>query len=396
MAFTFLLRLRLPGEWYPAARPGALFFRWDGLRFFGVGTALASAGAALLRRRPLAALVLLLAASVAGTTPLGVAEIPLPQFLAAEVAVFFIATGRPRATGVVAVLMALAVLGGYLAVRLLSGWPITASSETGVALTTVIAWLLGNWMRESREHAEELRARAATQAVTDERLRIARELHDMVAHTIGVIALQAGAARRVIDTRPERARDALGEIETAGRQTLSGLRRMLGALRSPEPGRPPRPAPREPGPDPASLRASPEPSLEPVSPDAGLGLADVERLAARTTDAGIRVDVHWRGERRPLPPEIDMSAYRVVQEAVTNVVRHAGTTSCRVSIDYRDDEVRVEVLDDGRGGGSLGAGYGLVGMRERVGLLRGSFSAGPRPGGGFRVEARLPVSAAVP
>nr|WP_225311294.1 histidine kinase [Microbispora cellulosiformans] len=260
-----------------------------------------------------------------------------------------------------------------------------------MALTTVIAWLLGNSVGESREHAEELRARAAAQAVTDERLRIARELHDMVAHTIGVIALQAGAARRVIDTQPERARDALGEIETAGRQTLSGLRRMLGALRSPEPGRSPRPALREPGPDPASL----EPFLEPI-PDAGLCLADVERLAARTTDAGVRVDVHWRGERRPLPPEIDRSAYRVVQEAVTNVVRHAGTTSCRVSIDYRDDEVRVEVLDDGRGGGSVGAGYGLVGMRERVGLLRGSFSAGPRPGGGFRVEARLPVSAAVP
>ncbi|WP_405084527.1 sensor histidine kinase [Microbispora sp. NBC_01389] len=396
LAYTFLTRLRLPGEWSSAERPTTQLYRWDGLAAFGLATALTLAGGVLLSRRPLPALTLLLAGSVIATMPLAAGEIPLPQFLAVGVAVFFIAAARPGAIGAAALVMALAVLTGFLATRLLCGWTIGTSAELAVALTTVIAWLLGNSVRQSREHAEELSARAATQAVTDERLRIARELHDMVAHSIGVIALQAGAARRVIDTQPDRARDALGEIETAGRQTLSGLRRMLGALRSPEPGRSPRPAPREPGPDPASLRASPEPSLEPASPDAGLGLADVERLAARTTDAGIRVDVHWRGERRPLPPEIDVSAYRVVQEAVTNVVRHAGTTSCRVSIDYRDDEVRVEVLDDGRGGGSVGAGYGLVGMRERVGLLRGSFSAGPRPGGGFRVEARLPVSAAVP
>ncbi|MEV7802646.1 hypothetical protein AB0O28_06840 [Microbispora sp. NPDC088329] len=153
-AFTFLMRMRLPGEWYPAARPGAQFFRWEGLVSTATATALALAGGALLRRRPLPALVLLIAASVLGTMPLGVAEIPLPQFLAAEVAVFFIATGRPRATGVVAVLVALAALGGYLGVRLLCGWPISASSETAVALTTVIAWLLGTSVRESREHVE--------------------------------------------------------------------------------------------------------------------------------------------------------------------------------------------------------------------------------------------------
>ncbi|MFF4122947.1 sensor histidine kinase [Microbispora rosea] len=382
MAVTFLLRLRLPGEWYPAMRPAAQFFRWDGLVHMALATALVPACGALLRRRPLPALVLGLAASVFGTLPLGVAEIPLPQFLAAEVAVFFIAAERPRGTGVVAVVMALATLGAHLAVRLMCGWPIGVSSETAVALTTVIAWLLGNSVRESREHAEELRARAATQAVSDERLRIARELHDMVAHSIGVIALQAGAARRVIDTQPERARDALGEIETAGRQTLSGLRRMLGGLRGPGQGRPAAPGPLET----ASLETAP---LEP-----GAGLAGVDRLAATTTQAGVRVDVRRLGEPRPLPPEIDVSAYRIVQEAVTNVVRHAGTASCRVWIDYRDDEVRIEVLDDGRGGDS-GEGYGLIGMRERVGVLHGTFAAGPRPEGGFRVEARLPVPAEV-
>lgn len=397
MASTFLMRLRLPGEWYPAARPAAQFFRWEGQVEMAVATALALAGGVLLRRRPLPALVLLLAASILGTIPLGVAEIPLPQFLAAEVAVFFIAAGRPRATGGVAVLLALAVLGGYLAVRLMCGWPITASSETAVALTTVIAWLLGDSVRESREHAEELRARAATQAVTEERLRIARELHDMVAHSIGVIALQAGAARRVIDTQPERARDALGEIETAGRQTLSGLRRMLGGLRSPEQGRPAPPVPVEPVPvEPAHVEPRHrEPGHRELGHrEPGLGLADVDRLTATVTQAGVRVDVRRSGEPRPLPPEIDVSAYRIVQEAVTNVVRHAGTTSCRVSIDYRDDEVRIEVLDDGRGGDTEG-GYGLIGMRERVGVLHGTFAAGPRPEGGFRVEARLPVPAGV-
>ncbi|MEU8173698.1 histidine kinase [Microbispora hainanensis] len=402
MAFTFLMRLQLPGEWYPAARPAAQFFRWDGLAYFGVATGLALAGGALLRRRPVPALVLLLTASVAGTMPLGVAEIPLPQFLAAEVAVFFIAAERPRGTGVAAVVLALATLGGYLAVRLMCGWPIGVSSETAVALTTVIAWLLGNSVRESREHAEELRARAAAQAVSDERLRIARELHDMVAHSIGVIALQAGAARRVIDNQPERARDALGEIETAGRQTLSGLRRMLGGLRGSEQGRPASPglletAPRETAARETAARetaARETAPREPVTWGTGSGLADVDRLAATTTQAGVRVDVRRRGEPRPLPPEIDVSAYRIVQEAVTNVVRHAGTASCRVSIDYRDDEVRIEVLDDGRGGGTEG-GYGLIGMRERVGVLHGTFAAGPRPGGGFRVEARLPVPAGV-
>ncbi|MEU6409568.1 sensor histidine kinase [Microbispora sp. NPDC046933] len=386
-AFTFLMRLRLPGEWYPAAHPGAQFFWWDNLAFFGVGTVLVVVGGALLGRRPLSALSLPLAASIVGTVPLGVAEIPMPQFLAAGVAVFFIAAARPHGTGVAAVVMALVVLAGFLATRLLFGWPIGTSTELAVALATVIAWLLGKSVRESREHAEEVRARAATQAVTDERLRIARELHDMVAHSIGVIALQAGAARRVIDTQPERARDALGEIETAGRQTLSGLRRMLGALRSHEPARTARPAPLESAPlEPAPLESGHR------EPD--FGLADVDRLAATITQAGVRVDVRRLGEPRPLPPEIDVSAYRIVQEAVTNVVRHAGTTSCRVCIDYRDEEVRIEVLDDGRGGES-GEGYGLLGMRERVGVLHGTFAAGPRPEGGFRVEARLPVPTGV-
>jgi signal transduction histidine kinase len=172
----------------------------------------------------------------------------------------------------------------------------------------------------------------------------------------------------VIDTQPGEARNALEAIEATSRDTLSGLRRMLTALRKDDPGA----APLGPAP----------------------GLADLGRLAAATMDAGVRVDVRIEGEPKPLPPDVDLSAYRIVQEAVTNVVRHAGTDSCRVTIGYRDDDLAVEIDDDGDGG-VVGTGYGIVGMRERVALLRGEFTAGPRPGGGFRVAARLPLPAAV-
>jgi signal transduction histidine kinase len=228
-------------------------------------------------------------------------------------------------------------------------------------------------MRQSHVHAETLRAQATVQAVTAERLRIARELHDMVAHSIGIIAIQAGVGSRVIDTQPAEARNALSAIEATSRETLSGLRRMLGALRRAEPGSESEAAPLDPSP----------------------GLADLDRLAATTADAGVRVEVQWRGQRRPLPADIDLSAFRIIQEAVTNVVRHAGTGHCRVSIDHQDEELSIEVVDDGRGCTIAGTGYGVIGMRERVGLLHGDLSVGPRPEGGFRVAARLPVPAGV-
>jgi signal transduction histidine kinase len=373
-AFTFLTRNRLPGEEQAAVYPGIQFYRWDGLTVMAVATAMALAGSGLLRSRPLVALALMLAGSVTAAIPLSVGEIPLPQFLAVDVALWCIAATVPRRTGIVAAAMALGVLAGYLTTRLLLGWDVGTSTELAVALTAVIAWLIGNSTHQAHDYAEKLGTQAAAQAVTAERLRIARELHDMVAHSIGIVALQAGAAKRVIDTQPARARDALSEVETASRETLSGLRRMLGALRQAELGK---------GPEATPLHQMP-------------GLAAVDRLAAATTAAGVRVDVRWQGERRPLPPEIDLSAFRIIQESVTNVVRHAGTRSCQVSIDCQDEELSIEVVDGGRGrGGTADTGYGLVGMRERVALLHGDFSAGPRPEGGFRVTARLPVPAGV-
>ncbi|MER6001566.1 histidine kinase [Nonomuraea angiospora] len=263
LALTFLMRVRLPGEAEPAYSPGALLYRWDGLSFLIVATALVVAGSILLDRRPLPALTLLLAASAVACMPLGVGEIPSAQFLAVDAALYFIAATAPRRTSITAITMALITLAGYLGTRLLFGWVVGTSAELAVAMTAVIAWLVGRSVHQAHVHAESLRIQATTQAITSERLRIARELHDMVAHSIGIIALQAGAARRVIDTQPVRAREALGEIETVGRETLSGLRRMLGALRHPEPTHPrettptTHPKPAQPSQSESSARSAP-------------------------------------------------------------------------------------------------------------------------------------------
>ncbi|MCY0955530.1 sensor histidine kinase [Streptomyces sp. H27-H5] len=249
----------------------------------------------------------------------------------------------------------------------------TLAVNGAIALLALLAsCMAGLLVRERREHATALRSQEVAEAVTAERLRIARELHDMVAHSIGIIAIQAGVGSRVIRTQPEEAAEALRAIETTSRETLSGLRRTLVALRRTDPGAA--------GSGPTSLGPAP-------------GLDDLDRLAEATADAGVRVDLRRTGLRRPLPTDIDLSAYRIVQEALTNVVRHAGTGQCRVSIDHGEGELSVEVVDDGRGATATGPGhgFGIVGMRERVALLHGRLSVGPRPEGGFRVAARLPL-----
>jgi signal transduction histidine kinase len=196
-------------------------------------------------------------------------------------------------------------------------------------------------------------------------------LHDIVAHSIGIIAIQAGAGRRVFDASPAKARDALAVIEATSRDTLSGLRRMVTGLRNADP---------QPGPEQAPLGPVP-------------GLADIQRLAATTRDAGVKIEVDWHGSHEPLPPDIDLSAFRIIQEAVTNVVRHAGTSQCRVCIDQQDGQLSIEITDSGHSASAAGTGYGITGMRERAALLGGDLTAGPCPSGGFRVTARLPVPA---
>ncbi|MFB6516420.1 sensor histidine kinase [Streptomyces sp. NPDC056401] len=321
-------------------------------------------GALLLFRVPLAAVAVALAGCVF-SLGMEVRETPIVLFLLADAAVGYTAATRPRRVSVLAAGLCVATLAGYAAWYLVRGPFFNPSAPAGLASTAAIAWLIGNTVRQDRAHADTVRAQATRQAVTAERLRIARELHDMVAHNIGIITIQAGVGSRVMDTQPAETRKALEAIESTGRETLAGLRRMLGALRKGEEESAP---------------------LDPVP-----GLAALDHLVGRSAAAGVRVDVRRLGERRELPPDVDLAAFRIVQEAVTNVVRHSGTRDCTVTVDYRRDELAVDVLDRGRGGSAGGSGYGIVGMRERVGLLHGEFSAGPLPDGGFRVAAVLPI-----
>ncbi|AZM91579.1 sensor histidine kinase [Streptomyces sp. W1SF4] len=349
-----------------------------------VGSLLAvSLLAGVVRRMPQLALAMALFGStavVAGTADSvheGLAPSYQGQFLsyvAVDLVLGVIVATCARRASIVAVAVCFAVqllvIGAFA-----HGDNLTVNGVIAV-LAMAACCMAGLLSRERREHAVALRAQEVAEAVTAERLRIARELHDMVAHSIGIIAIQAGVGSRVIQTQPAQAREALRAIEATSRETLSGLRRTLVSLR----------------------RADRDATASEQSPHApSPGLADVERLAAATADAGVCVEVRRSGEQRPVPADIDLSAYRIVQEALTNVVRHAGTGRCRVAIGYGDEELSVEVVDDGRGATENGSthGFGIVGMRERVGLLHGHLSAGPRPGGGFRVAARLPLPAPV-
>jgi signal transduction histidine kinase len=345
--------------------------------------------ALLLRRWPLAALAVLLGGSVASMLlPRPGTLLPRPGTLAlvvlavaAGLEICYIAATRTRIVSVTGAAMA---AGGLLIPVLavpslgwLRGGNVGSAGPPAVTiyvpLFTIVAWLIGHSIGQAQARAELVRAQAAAQAAMAERLRIARELHDMVAHSIGVIAIQAGSGRSVFEASPDEAREALAAIETASRETLSGLRRVVTGLR----------------------RADPEPGLGQVPLGPAPGLADIDRLAATALAAGVRVevDVDWRGSREPLPADIDLSAFRIIQEAVTNVVRHARTDQCRVSIGQQDGQLSIEVTDSGCGASAAGTGYGITGMRERAALLGGDFSAGPRPDGGFRVAVRLPVPA---
>ncbi|MFC8828349.1 sensor histidine kinase [Streptomyces sp. NPDC057137] len=328
---------------------------------------------ALLRRHPLPATALMLIGTFAVLAQRPSWEVVYLLVLVNDLAVLSVVASRARRVALAAAVPTLLVQiasAGYFT----SGSDVYLRTLVVLGLALVAAWMIGLSIRERREHAVVQRTQAAAQAVAAERLRIARELHDMIAHSIGVIAIQAGVGSRVIGTQPDEARKALVSIEATSRETLAGLRRTLGTLR----------------------RTEPVPGAEPVSLDPAPGLADVERLAASTSaGAGVRVELRWRGVRRAIPADIDLSAYRIVQEAVTNVVRHAGTRSCRVTVEYGAEEVSVEVVDDGCGCEPAdidrAGGWGLVGMRERVGLLDGRLTAGPRAEGGFRVAAWLPV-----
>ncbi|WP_433360270.1 sensor histidine kinase [Actinoplanes sp. CA-142083] len=343
-------------------------------------------GAPVAARRlwPVGVFVVVLAASVAALA-LGVLTDP---FVAAAFALYPVALGtrHPRlpikVTGAIAVaiLVVASVVGTPHGI-----WPRLGTAVLGAGFLAG-AWTAGQVVRARRAEATRTAAEQAAQAVTEERLRIARELHDVVAHSMSVITVQAGTANHVIATHPTEAQKALRVIESTSRTALTEMRQLLGVLRS--------------GGDGVEFAPLPGPSGLPT-------------LVRRAEEAGVQVELDLRGTES-LPAGPALSVYRIVQEALTNVVRHAAPARCEITVIVKGGEVTIDVTDDGRRAGRSPAGYagadtgeqtrprmppdrartghGLIGMRERVLMYGGSFRAGPRPEGGFAVSARLPLA----
>ena len=405
----------------------------------------AGVAVALRRRRPVFMLGLLLVGSTVTTALTGPDFSALIFFLPVAYVLYLVASTYERRRDAARVLVAVYITLLADTVLLAIGWGgfFNEGGLISVALCVIVVWTIGYTVRQRRRYAVSLQDEAASKAVAQERLRIARELHDVVAHSMSVIAVQAGYGQYVIDSQPRDARAALGAIQATSREALDEMRRMLGALRQADDA--------DGHADGTEVRA--DGTGAPDGPGAPLfpapGLADLDRLVARTAGAGVRVDVTCFGQPHDLPASIDRSAYRIIQEALTNVVKHAQTGSCRVLLGRRDDELTIEVTDNGAGmpAGELagagvshhgtaapngtalmsrngaarhgvgildgapaepaaplpgalpgalpgllpGAGHGIIGMRERVTLLGGEFSAGPLPGYGFRVSARIPL-----
>jgi signal transduction histidine kinase len=247
-----------------------------------------------------------------------------------------------------------------------------AAYAVPVAALLAIGWVLGDnlrtrraYLREVEDKAERLereREENARRAAAEEQARIARELHDVIAHNVSVMVVQAAAAGDVFDSQPAKAREALASIEHTGREALTELRRLLGAVRTDD-GKVPQP-----------------------------GLGRLPALLDQVRAAGLAVDLTTEGEQRQLPLGVDLSAYRIVQEALTNTLKHANARRAEVVLRYADDELAIDVTDDGRGPTTNGdQGHGLIGMRERVSLYDGELTAGPRAEGGFKVSARFPI-----
>jgi signal transduction histidine kinase len=359
----------------------------------------------LRRRAPVTAFgaLVILAVLVAGSNTVGAALI----LLAAAYVLYLVAATSNRQTGAAALGLALAVMLLIAVFDHRIQFDGGAGPFVPVAFALVFAWMIGYSVRQRRLYAVTIQEQATSSAVAEERLRIARELHDVVAHSMSVIAVQAGYGQYVIDTSPGDAREALGAIQATSRDALEEMRRMLGVLRQQDvaseiPG-----APRAPG-TPGAAAPAPGASGAPKAPAAPLspapGLANLGRLIERTHGAGVEVTLECSGEVRAVPAGVDLSAYRIIQEALTNVVKHAGDGAhCVVSLEYDEDVLDIRVTDDGGslvlsparprppGMATAGAGHGIIGMRERALLCGGTFGAGALPDGGFEVTAMLPL-----
>jgi signal transduction histidine kinase len=355
--------------------------------------------AALRRRWPRTALALVVTAGALATA---ISSSPVPS-LAAAFVIYVIPLRFPRrdALWLLAgtLLVTAAGLAAFALVPHRAGGPETGTIskaaglllESGLLVT--VAWLAGYSVRQQRGQAADRREQAerrareqaaeARRARSEERLEISRELHDVVAHTLSVIAVQAGVAGYVIGERPEEAARALSSIEQTSRSALHEMRALLGVLRDEETG-----ARNGAGPGTRDAALVPAPRL-----------ADLDSLAERAGQAGVYVDLRVCGERPLLPAGLDLAAYRVIQEAVTNVIKHAATDRCRVTVAYQEDTLTLEVTDNGSGSAASSdagdlpvAGNGIIGMRERAAMYGGEIRAAPLTGRGFRVTARFPLA----
>ena len=330
--------------------------------------------------------VLAFAAVIAvGAIQVAVSPWPSGADIAIMVALYTLAVARPRKESLLGLAACLA--GAGVACVRWGGFhhtkPTSALMLLGLlSVPPLVAWLLGDSVRWRRGYYAALEERArrlererdafAQVAAAAERARIAREMHDVVAHHVSVMVVQADGAAFALDASPDRARQAIGAISQTGRQALSEMRRLLGVLRSPET----------------------QATREPVP-----GVADIHELISQTRAGGIPVTLTVEGESRPLPGGPDLAVYRVVQESLTNVRKHAGPrASVAVTLSYAGAGLAIRITDDGRGAAATGgrgagggnAGHGLTGMRERLALYGGQVTAGPRPGGGYQVDAWLP------
>jgi signal transduction histidine kinase len=357
---------------------------WEGAVIFAV----AVLPAAFRRRWPRTALALVAAGAIGMTA---ISTVPaLPLAVAFVMYVIPLRFARREA---------LWLLAGALLVTSIALTPSArihdhASGDAGPlllmnALLITAAWLLGYTVRQQRAYTASLHEQAerrlreqlaeARRARSEERLQIARELHDVVAHSMSLIAVQAGVANYVISAHPQEAERALSSIEQTSRGALREMRALLGVLRA----------------DADGTRQALGDELAPAP-----GLGNLDSLAGRTSEAGVRVQLIVSGSRLSLPAGLDLAAYRVIQEAITNVIKHAATDRCLVRVAYQQDALTLEITDEGcgadpgdgnDGSGTSGAGHGIAGMRERVAMYGGEFLAAPAPGRGFRVTARFPL-----
>ncbi len=340
-----------------------LFLNFDQSTHYGstavvaVATAIATGALAFRRRAPLAT-ACVVAIAVAVPELVTVLTITLwGDFVPLLIAAYSVARYGRREQAIAGA----AAIGAAVAVVFARVPSIGTASNIPFSLVPLAVVLVAGRALRQRQQREEV---AVGEAVAEERTRIARELHDIVAHCVSVMVIQAGAAEDLLDRDPERAHAPLQSVQDTGRQTIAELQRMLGLLRN----------------------GAVAPALNPQP-----GTAQLSTLVHQMNDIGLPVELTVEGCPRPLSPGVELAVYRVAQEALTNTVKHAGPATARVVLRYSDDAVELEVIDDGCGPGGRDGGHGLIGMRERAALYGGTLQVGPLPRGGFCVRLALPV-----